>query len=89
MVSTLTILSVSVLSLFLAWRALRPGFPQVKSLEDWEAKKHEVDPDVFSIPPKNVFFAVHFLRMNSAPCKGGAWLWRCMPFGWQETMPQC
>ncbi len=49
MVSTLTILSVSVLSLFLAWRALRPGFPQVKSLEDWEAMKREVDPAVFRL----------------------------------------
>jgi hypothetical protein len=49
MVSTLTILSVSVLSLFLVWRVLRPGFPQVKNLEDWEARKHEVDPDVFRL----------------------------------------
>jgi hypothetical protein len=49
MVSTLTILFVSVLSLFLVWRVLRPGFPQVKNLEDWEARKHEVDPDVFRL----------------------------------------
>jgi hypothetical protein len=49
MVSTLTILLVSVLSLFLAWKALRPSFPQVKTLEDWEAKKHEVDPAVFRL----------------------------------------
>ena len=49
MVSTLTILFVSVLSLFLVWKVLRPSFPQVKSLEDWESKKHEVDPDVFRL----------------------------------------
>jgi hypothetical protein len=49
MVSTLTILSVSVLSLFLAWKALRPDSPQVKSLADWEAKRHEVDPAVFRL----------------------------------------
>jgi hypothetical protein len=49
MVSTLTILFVSVLSLFLVWKVLRPSFPQVKNLEDWEAMKHEVDPDVFGL----------------------------------------
>jgi hypothetical protein len=49
MVSTLTVLFVSVLSLFMVLRVLRPGFPQVKNLEDWEARKHEVDPDVFRL----------------------------------------
>lgn len=49
MVSTLTILLVSGLSLFLVWNILRPGLPQVKSLEDWEAKKHEADVGVFRI----------------------------------------
>lgn len=49
MVSTLTILLVSVISLFLVWKVLRPGFPQVKSLEDWESKKREVDPEVFRL----------------------------------------
>jgi hypothetical protein len=47
MVSTLTILFASVLSLFLVWVVLRPGLPPIKSLEDWEAKKHDVDPEVF------------------------------------------
>jgi hypothetical protein len=47
MVSTLTILSASVLSLFLVWAVLRPGLPAIKGLEDWEAKKHRVDPEVF------------------------------------------
>src|SRR5438477_6185027 len=49
MVSTLTILLVSVLSLSLVWKALRPSFPQVKSLEDWEAKKFAVDPAIFRL----------------------------------------
>lgn len=49
MVSTLTILLVSGLSLFLVWNILRPGLPQIKSLEDWEAKKHEADVEVFRI----------------------------------------
>ncbi|MGC2184970.1 MAG: hypothetical protein WA637_16960 [Terriglobales bacterium] len=49
MVSTLTILSASVLSLFLVWAVLRPGLSNIKRLEDWEAKKHSVDPEVFRI----------------------------------------
>jgi hypothetical protein len=49
MVSTLTILCASVLSLYLVWTMVRPGLPQIQSLEDWEAKKHEVDPEVFRI----------------------------------------
>lgn len=49
MVSTLTILFVSVLSLFLVWTILRPGLPQINSLKDWEAKKNEVNPEVFRI----------------------------------------
>jgi hypothetical protein len=49
MVSTLTILFASVLSLFLVWTILRPGLPQIKSLEDWEAKKREVDAEVFRV----------------------------------------
>src|ERR1700693_6054340 len=49
MVSTLIILCVSLLSLYLVWTILRPGLPQIKSLEDWETNKHEVDPDVFRV----------------------------------------
>ena len=49
MVSTLTILFASVLSLFLVWLVLRPGLSPIKSLEDWEAKKHDVDPEVFRV----------------------------------------
>jgi hypothetical protein len=49
MVSTITILLTSVLSLYLVWTIVRPGLPQIKSLEDWEAKKHAVDPELFRV----------------------------------------
>ncbi|HXP17561.1 MAG TPA: hypothetical protein VN868_10700 [Terriglobales bacterium] len=49
MVSTLTILAVSVLSLFLVWRILRPGLPEIRSLDDWETKKLPVDLETFRI----------------------------------------
>ncbi len=43
MVSTLIILALAVSSLLLVWTILRPGLPEIASLDDWEAKKHEVD----------------------------------------------
>jgi hypothetical protein len=49
MVSTITILLVSVLSLYLVWTILRPGLPEIKSLADWEANNHAIDPQVFRI----------------------------------------
>ena len=49
MVSTLAILFAAGLSLFLVWTVLRPGLPQIGSLDDWEVKKHQVDLDVFRI----------------------------------------
>jgi hypothetical protein len=49
MVSTITILLASVLSLYLVWTIFRPGLPQIKSLEDWEAKNHAVDPELFRV----------------------------------------
>jgi hypothetical protein len=49
MVSTLTILVASGLVLFLVWAIVRPGLPQIRSLDDWEAKKHEVDLDAFRL----------------------------------------
>ena len=49
MVSTLAILFAAVLSLFLVWTVLRPGLPQIGSLNDWEAQIHQVDLDVFRI----------------------------------------
>jgi hypothetical protein len=47
MASTLTILAVIVLSLFLVWRILRPGLPEIRSLDDWETKKQPVDLETF------------------------------------------
>jgi hypothetical protein len=49
MVSTITILLVSVLSLYVVWTIVRPGLPEIKSLEDWESKNHAVDPEMFRI----------------------------------------
>ncbi len=47
MVSTLIIFAVIVLSLFLLWRVLLPGLPEIRSLDDWEAKKYQVDVETF------------------------------------------
>jgi hypothetical protein len=49
MVSTLTILFASGLALFLVWTLLRSGRSQVRSLDDWEANKHEVNLDGFRL----------------------------------------
>ena len=49
MVSTLIILLASVLSLFLVSTVLRPGYPPIKSIEDWEARRRQVDPEVFRL----------------------------------------
>ncbi len=49
MVSTITILLLSVLCLYLVWRAFSPGLPPIKSLADWEANRREVDPEVFRV----------------------------------------
>src|SRR6476469_1798657 len=49
MVSTITILLVSVVSLYLVWTILRPGLPQIKNLEDWETNNHAVHPELFGI----------------------------------------
>lgn len=47
MVSTLIIFAFIVLSLFLLWRILLPGLPEIRSLDDWEAKKCQVDVETF------------------------------------------
>lgn len=49
MVSTLIVLFACALCLLLVWAVLRPGLPQIQSLDDWEAKKHEVDLDAFRL----------------------------------------
>ena len=47
MVSTFIILALALSSLVLVWTILRPGLPEIRSLDDWEAKKHAVDLEVF------------------------------------------
>jgi hypothetical protein len=49
MVSTLTILFAAGLCLLLVWAVLRSGLPQIQSLDEWEAQKHEVDLDAFRL----------------------------------------
>lgn len=49
MVSTITILLASVLSLYLVGKIFRPGLPQIKSLQDWEARNHRVEPELFRV----------------------------------------
>ena len=49
MVSTLTILFASGFCLLLVWAILRPGLCQIRSLDDWEAKKHEVNLAAFRV----------------------------------------
>jgi hypothetical protein len=49
MVSTITILLVSVVSLYLVWTIFRPSLPQIKSLADWEANNYAVDPVLFRV----------------------------------------
>jgi hypothetical protein len=44
MVSTLIIGFAAVLSLFLVWTIVRSGPSAIRSLDDWESKKHEVNP---------------------------------------------
>lgn len=43
MVSTLIVVIAVVLSLFLVWEILCSGMPEIRSLDDWERQKHEVD----------------------------------------------
>jgi hypothetical protein len=49
MVSTLAILCACLLSLLLVWAIVRPRLPQIRTLDDWEAKKYEVDLEAFRI----------------------------------------
>ncbi len=49
MASTLVILLAAGICLFLTWAVLRSGLSQIKSLDDWEVKKHEVDLDGFRL----------------------------------------
>lgn len=47
MVSTLIVLAVAALALTLAWSVLRSGHPEIRSGQDWEEKKHDIDIPIF------------------------------------------
>jgi hypothetical protein len=47
MVSTILVLSVALLVLFLSWKILSDGESEIKGLGEWESRKHEVDIRVF------------------------------------------
>jgi hypothetical protein len=76
MVSTLVILTLAVLSLFLVWKILFPGLPQIRTLDDWESNKHDVDLAAFKLllePSEEQFlseslFPAHFRRFQRARC---------------------
>src|SRR5216683_7671137 len=77
MVSTLIIVIAAVLSLFLVWEILRSGMPEIRSLNDWERKKHEVDLAALRIllePSEGKFLheslsRVQFRRFQRARCR--------------------
>ncbi len=77
MVSTLVIVIGAVLSLFLVWEILRSGMPEIRSLDDWERKKYEVDLVALRIllePSgerflRESFSPVHFRRLQRARCR--------------------
>jgi len=77
MVSTLIIVIGAVLSLFLVWEILHSGMPEIRSLDDWERKKHEVDLVALRIllePSEERFLReslspVHFRRLQRARCR--------------------
>ncbi len=49
MVSTLLILGVIAAALGLAWSLLRSGHSDIRSLEDWETQRHEIDIPIFRL----------------------------------------
>lgn len=77
MASTLIIVIAAVLSLFLVWEILRSGMPEIRSLDDWEHKKHEVDVVALRIllePSEEKFLReslspVQFRRFQRARCR--------------------
>ena len=77
MVSTLIVAIATALSLFLVWKILRSGVPEICSLDDWERKKHEVDPVALRIlfePSEEQFLGeslspAQFRRFQRARCR--------------------
>jgi hypothetical protein len=49
MVSTLLVLAAAAISLALTWALLRGGSVEIRSLEDWEAHKNEIDIEMFRV----------------------------------------
>lgn len=49
MVSTLLILVVAFLALVLAYALLRDGYAELRDEQDWEAKRHAIDVQIFRI----------------------------------------
>jgi hypothetical protein len=49
MASTLLILGVIAAALALAWSLLTGGHSEIRSLEDWEAQRHEIDIPIFRL----------------------------------------
>jgi hypothetical protein len=49
MVSTLLILAVASLALVFVYAVLREGHAVVRSYEDWEEKKHDIDVRIFQV----------------------------------------
>jgi len=47
MVSTLLILVVAFSALALAWSLVHRVHPEIRSRQDWDANKHEIDVDIF------------------------------------------
>lgn len=79
MVSTLVVLGVIAVALVLAWSLLRSGHSDIRSLENWEAQRHEIDIPIFQLLldrdeerylrsslPRNQFFAFQRMRIRLA-----------------------
>ncbi len=49
MASTILILGVVATLLALAWSLLRCGHPEIRSFQDWEQRKHEIDIHIFRL----------------------------------------
>jgi hypothetical protein len=80
MVSTLIIVIGAVLSLFLVWEILRSGTPEIRSLDDWERKKHEID-----LVALRISRALR-LRVNLLLVQAYLWLKWFFP-GWMLSVP--
>ena len=79
MASTLIILLASGLCLLVVWSVLRSGLPQIRTLDDWESGKHEVDLGAFRLlldPAEEAYLRVRSLCLNSGLFRGSVSGWR-------------